>query len=120
LTITLAQRKPNRLPNHDYSQGGGYFVTICTKDRAPLLWDPAQLSANLTSTPPLSSIGMVVDQAVRNIPDVYPQAILETYCIMPDHLHMLLLVSPARSGRTLCAPTLSRMIRHVKETIQTK
>ena len=31
------QRKHVRLRNYDYSQNGVYFVTICTKDRKPLL-----------------------------------------------------------------------------------
>ena len=31
------QRKHVRLKNYDYSQDGAYFVTICTKDRKPLL-----------------------------------------------------------------------------------
>ena len=31
------QRKHVRLKNYDYSQNGVYFVTICTKDRKPLL-----------------------------------------------------------------------------------
>ena len=33
----LPQRKHVRLKNYDYSQDGAYFVTICTKDRKPLL-----------------------------------------------------------------------------------
>ena len=29
----LLNRKPNRLKNYDYSSGGYYSVTICSKDR---------------------------------------------------------------------------------------
>ncbi len=29
-------RKPNRLPEYDYSQNGAYFVTICTGDKQNL------------------------------------------------------------------------------------
>ena len=35
-------RKPNRLREYDYSQPGCYFVTICTKERLPLLRRGAQ------------------------------------------------------------------------------
>ena len=31
------RKKPNRLPDYDYSQNGAYFITICTKDRKHLL-----------------------------------------------------------------------------------
>ena len=31
-------RKPNRLPQYDYSQAGYYFITVCTRDKEPLLW----------------------------------------------------------------------------------
>ena len=30
--MELPQRKPNRLPNFDYSTPGAYFITICAKD----------------------------------------------------------------------------------------
>ena len=29
-------RHPNRLSRFDYSQNGGYFLTLCAKDRQPL------------------------------------------------------------------------------------
>lgn len=35
--MQLQKRKPNRLKNYDYSQNGAYFITICTKDRKPIL-----------------------------------------------------------------------------------
>ena len=31
--MDLPKRKPNRLPEHDYSTPGAYFITFCTKDR---------------------------------------------------------------------------------------
>ena len=30
-------RKSIRLKNYDYSKTGAYFITICTKNRAPIL-----------------------------------------------------------------------------------
>jgi hypothetical protein len=37
VTYTHPTRKLLRLPNHDYSQAGPYFVTICTHDMSCLL-----------------------------------------------------------------------------------
>lgn len=36
----IPKRKPIRLPNYDYAQNGCYFVTMCTKNKKPLLWKP--------------------------------------------------------------------------------
>ena len=33
----LPKRKPTRAKNFDYSSSGAYFVTVCTKDRRPIL-----------------------------------------------------------------------------------
>jgi hypothetical protein len=33
----LPQRKPTRWSGFDYSQGGAYFLTICTQDRKKIL-----------------------------------------------------------------------------------
>ena len=35
--MELPIRKPTRLKGYDYSEPGAYFVTICVKDRKPLL-----------------------------------------------------------------------------------
>ena len=37
--MDLPKRKPNRLPEHDYSTPGAYFLTICTIDRKNFFWD---------------------------------------------------------------------------------
>ncbi len=37
IKMELKSRKPNRLENYDYSQNGAYFITICVKDRKPIL-----------------------------------------------------------------------------------
>ena len=37
--MNLPTRKQNRLKNFDYGQNGAYFITICVKDRKPILSD---------------------------------------------------------------------------------
>ncbi len=34
--MDLPKRESTRLENFDYSQGGAYFITICTKDKQNL------------------------------------------------------------------------------------
>ena len=43
-------RKPNRLEGYDYSQSGVYFLTVCTKGRAPLFWDLSWMSDTVGAT----------------------------------------------------------------------
>ena len=33
------KRKRTRLKDYDYSSAGVYFVTVCVKDKKPLLWN---------------------------------------------------------------------------------
>ena len=35
--MNFKTRKPNRLKNYDYSQNGVYFITVCVKNRNPIL-----------------------------------------------------------------------------------
>ena len=128
----LPQRKSLRLKNYDYSSCGAYFVTICTRFDAPSLWRETSLTlpqeqayglsvgANCVRpplTPPLSPTGMVVDHELQCLDTVYPQVFLDRYCIMPDHLHLIVFILPEGGGRTQFAPTLSRIVKQFKGTI---
>ena len=65
--MALPRRKPNRLPNYDYSQAGYYFITLCTKDKQPLFWQPS-VGADIICPPQgiqLSSIGRELDAGTR-------------------------------------------------------
>lgn len=105
-TPPLPRRKTIRLQNYDYSQNGAYFVTICTAERKPLFGvvrrgDPC-------GRPPvpvyaeLSEIGRIVESYLTEIPSHYPDVHLASYVIMPDHIHMILVLTqnqPERAGQ---------------------
>ena len=111
----LPARKSIRLESHDYSAAGAYFVTICVKDGHELLWDDTSVGAH-SVRPQLSSIGEAVELAIKNIPLVYVDIKIDNYAIMPNHIHMILGIQESR-GRTLCAPTVSRVVKQMKEYI---
>jgi REP element-mobilizing transposase RayT len=100
----LPTRKPNRLKNYDYSQSGYYFITICTEERYELLWRP-DVGARI-ARPSLSDIGEIVKHAIENIPHVYKSVIVDKYVIMPDHIHLILIIENAH-GRAMRAPTIT-------------
>lgn len=115
--MELPRRKPNRLPNYDYSQAGYYFITLCTKDKQPLFWQPS-VGADIIRPPQgiqLSSIGRVVDEAIRAIPAHYPNVALDKFVVMPNHIHLILALAEP-DGRIISAPTkpLSTVIGSMK------
>ena len=106
-------RKNIRLQGYDYSHNGVYFVTICVKDSHGILWDDTGARpARSEGCTGLSDNGRIVESAIMNIPLKYSNIALDTYTIMPNHLHMILLVD---SGRAMRAPTkISTVINQFK------
>jgi REP element-mobilizing transposase RayT len=96
-------RRSIRLPNYDYSQAGVYFVTICTVGRQPLLSTIVDLGVVLTS------LGSLVKETWEAIPRHVAGVELDSYVIMPNHLHGLIAL-PDRGRGTACrAPTRSQV-----------
>jgi hypothetical protein len=58
----------------------------------------------------LSRIGMIVDQEIQKISTIYENVKIEKYCIMPDHLHLIIEITSGKdadpqTGSTQCSPT---------------
>ncbi len=119
----LPKRKNIRVPNFDYSASGAYFVTVCTKIRTNYFWDTANNVGATIGRPqdvPLSPYGKLVEQAILNIPRIYPAITVEHYVVMPDHFHLILLFHTDEYGRPMVAPTLNRVVNHLKGHISRK
>jgi putative transposase len=106
-------RRSIRLAEYDYSKGGAYFVTICTRNSDPILANTQKLDVNvgvalaathLLETPPnpepdsvlqfeLTPIGEIVDRNWRTLPERFPMVSLDEYVIMPNHLHGILVIN---------------------------
>lgn len=114
--IALPQRKPTRLPQFDYSQNGCYFVTVCVKDKKPILSRIVGGDALIAPQIKLTEIGMIVDKHIRRINTVYTDITVENYIIMPNHIHLLLFIDGYDGGTLRAAsPTnLSTVIRSLK------
>ena len=102
----LPRRKTIRLQNYDYSQAGAYFVTICTAHKRPLFGvvrrgDPRGYPP-VPAYVELSETGRIVESYLTEIPSHYPDVGLASYVIMPDHIHMILVLTqnqPQRAGQ---------------------
>jgi REP element-mobilizing transposase RayT len=117
----LPVRKPNRLKGYDYSQNGNYFITVCAKERLELF---ATINVGAATCRPhvcLSNVGQIIDISIKNIPQKYPYTSVNTYVIMPNHLHLILIINNTdeNNGRQVAAPTkmVNMIIGHLKRFV---
>ena len=117
---TLPKRKELRIKQHDYSSTGAYFVTICVKDRKPILStliQPVGVGAHddpqSAAAAPGEPVGVGAHDDPRNAaspgePQIRLTAIgriaeknllssenipgvkIDRYVIMPDHIHAII------------------------------
>jgi REP element-mobilizing transposase RayT len=103
--MSLPQRKLHRLKNWDYSQSGYYFVTICTNEKRKYLSAIRQNGMDVTLIP--TQIGQLVLDCWKRIEAVHPNVKLDYYCLMPNHLHGILILEEN-------SDSLSHIIRSFK------
>ncbi len=108
-------RKPNRLKNYDYSSNGMYFITICTKDKEHIFGKIVGATIGRPPEMSLTRCGQITKYAIENINTHYPAVFVEKYVIMPNHIHLLLLIDTYNeNGRPMVAPTISTVIQQMK------
>lgn len=106
--MELPIRKQNRACDFDYSQNGAYFVTICTFDRKMIL---SQIVGDGFPVP--NAIGIIAEEMIRQIPNKYPNVRVDKYVIMPDHIHILLMIDSGNEAANHY-PTLGNIIEWYK------
>ena len=102
---TLPVRKIIRIPDYDYSTPGAYFITVCTAERAKILWDGVGADTIRPQNLPLSAVGKIAEQSILQIKNHYKNIEIDKYCIMPDHIHLILRIESDIGGRMISAPT---------------
>jgi len=80
------QRKSIRLRGYDYTNGGAYYITICTHDRANVFGHIVDPIVHL------SDLGDVVDECWHAIPAHFPHAAVDAFVIMPNHVHGIIII----------------------------
>ena len=69
---------------------------------------------------PLSKIGKIVLDELERWNQTYPAVTLYSYVIMPNHLHIMVVISADEYGRPQVAPTVERMVKQFKGAITKK
>lgn len=117
--MPLPKRKEIRLKNHDYSQNGSYFITICTKNRQNFFWaNNVRTTSGRPQSPQLSDIGKIIDAEINKIKSVYDNNVhIDKYVIMPNHIHLIISLNDEENGRPKVVPTISRVMQQFKGSI---
>ena len=96
----LPKRKHPRLDNYDYSSAGAYFVTICTQNRRCVLSRIVGrgLAPAETTGVEYTSFGEIAEKQLFLLKDRYPYLAVDKYVIMPNHIHVIMILSGRAAG----------------------
>ncbi len=115
----MPQRKCRRLKEYDYSSSGAYFITVCTQGRKHIFWKD-NVGADIIRQHEdlyLSETGKIVKEAIKNIEKIYKGIYVDCYSIMPNHVHLILIIENNADGRIISAPTRSVVIGQMKRFV---
>jgi len=96
-------RQSLRLFDHDYSEGGNYFITICTENHI------FHFGAICENKMMLNEIGQIAKTEWYKLPDRFSQICLGPFCIMPNHVHGIVQIT-GFSPSAFPTPSFDRMI----------
>ena len=102
----FSKRKINRLKSWNYSNNGGYFITICTDKRKHIL--SKICVGDGFPVPQLTKTGQIVDDYIKNINLKYSCVTVSEYVVMPNHVHLLLFIDNNGTGNP--SPTVGNII----------
>ena len=93
----IHRRRSIRLKGYDYSSPGAYFVTTDTRKRECLFGEVVEGSVHL------SKMGGIVQQVWGDLSTRYYHVVLDAFCIMPNHVHGIIILTdiPSRGGSEL-------------------
>ena len=128
----LKNRKNTRLKEADYNRNAIVFLTICTKERQCILSRIVETgvvpqTANDTKNRPLDNLvgtgvldgpkteltkyGQIADKYINQLNNFYDDLSVESYVIMPNHIHIMLWVKGEEDGPSRTpVPTIQNSI----------
>ena len=107
----LPIRKSLRLADYDYSQAGGYFITLCTLHRYCLF------GRVVDGEMKLNPFGEIVHNEWQRTATLRPHVRLDSFVVMPNHFHAILAIDyPALGYRQADEPrqNLERIVAGFK------
>ena len=83
----MKERKQIRLRDYDYFRAGYYFVTICTGNKEE--WFGKAEKGEMV----VNRCGIIVNQCWDDLPKHYLNCSLDTFVVMPNHMHGIVVMS---------------------------
>lgn len=111
---SLPKRKHPCLDHYDYSSPGAYFVTVCTQNRRCLLsrivgrgLAPAEVQ--------YTAYGQIAKDQLLLLEERFPSLKIDQYVIMPNHIHMILVLEEAAGVNP--RPTITNIVCAYKSLV---
>lgn len=101
--MNLRNRHSIRLEGYDYSKAGIYFITICVKDREPLL---GRVEEGIL----LSSVGSIIEEQWYILAERFCNIKLHDFVVMPNHIHGIIEIMWYERAEQSPAPTVGDII----------
>jgi REP element-mobilizing transposase RayT len=108
-------RKPNRLKSYNYSSKGYYHITVDTKGRTPYFGEITKGEVIL------NKLGKIANARIKYIMHNFPSAKVDEYIVMPNHVHMILILTEASINEPVKDRTkmlISKIIQSYKTSVQ--
>ncbi len=86
------RRRTLRLPKHDYTWTGAYYITIHAAQFEPFFDIP--------------ELRIILEESWHALPERFPGVTLDEFIIMPDHVHFILCLDGTKEH----APTLGQVV----------
>ncbi|MFN6461843.1 MAG: transposase [Nostoc sp. DedVER02] len=81
-----------RLPAWSYASNAGYFITICTDGKKCFFGEVVQGEMKR------SAIGEIAHKLWYEIPNNFSNCQIDSFCVMPNHIHGILVINQIREG----------------------
>ena len=85
----LKSRKTTRLKGANYNRAGAFFLTICTQKRQCVLSRIVGTGVPDGPSIELLPYGEIADKYINQFDNFYNDIAIESYVIMPNHIHLL-------------------------------
>jgi REP element-mobilizing transposase RayT len=107
---SYVSRKATRLPGYDYSQAGGYFVTLCVEARQCIFGTVEDGEMRL------NPLGRMIHEVWGGLASHYSLIAMDEFIVMPDHLHGIVFLTGDETGKrpdgAIDLPTLIRNFKN--------
>ncbi len=113
MPLTTHHRRSVRLKDHDYSQAGAYFVTICTHEKE------CMFGRVIDGQMRLNEYGRIVEEEWVKTADIRSGVELDASVVMPNHFHGVLAIVHGGRGTVHRAPTSERFGKPTSNSIPT-